>query len=682
MTRHGLDYYHIIKFQVENYMRGVFPLWDPFLFWGRPDNIDSRFVGEFNPFLWLYAIFSWLGVSPPSAYAFYSTIYYFVGLIGFYLLAKRFLKDELLAVLGFVALMFSSLAITVFNNYCITLLWVPIVWFFYFLLAFSQDPRRKFILGLTFSIMLLTTTYMPFYFLTIFACFLIGIVLFYFGETKAVLKKSVRFVRENKVFVLLCGLAIGASMIPGILWFLASEKGEYILSWRHAGSDSLNAASMNFDKIASGSIVGPMTFKGLFSDLSHSNQLLFFVSIFVYIVLCLSIINGINRKSLFLIVVGFPLFLLTLTDLTPVLKYLYDHFYIFRLFRNIFYLLYLAIVPLVILFVLEQLRLFLDFQLKNGRERGQVMAFVCVVHLLFALFLYQQGGIIFSSYATVALSCIFFLLYFSKKITLRQPIAWIFLLALIVTQPMEVFYHSRQGAVSVVDWFPKDRFYPRFSFMRPPRTSETDYYSYHKGRSPQGVQDSSGFETWKYTGLYRSYWLHENVNHNILENYTKHKFVVYDAAEMVDERVWDFKRFENSLQRNENLAFVFADEEIETAASRNRNPQLITAESDALKVEDFDLNHIRIQTNFDAPKWLVYNDSYDHNWRAWLNGKPALQRANYTFKAMYLPAGVNRVEFRYGSMGMYILNYSLLILYAGIFLYLLRMWWMERGEKI
>ena len=120
MTRHGLDYYFIVKYYMENLIRGVFPLWDPFSFWGKADNLDMRFIGEFNPFLWLYPLFLKLGFSPPQSFIFYAIGYYFIGLIGFYLLAKRIFKDRLLACCAFVLFLFSSEVAPIFNNLCIS----------------------------------------------------------------------------------------------------------------------------------------------------------------------------------------------------------------------------------------------------------------------------------------------------------------------------------------------------------------------------------------------------------------------------------------------------------------------------------------------------------------------------------------------------------------------------------
>ena len=108
MTRHGMDYYHIIKYFMDNLIHGSFPLWDPFRSWGSPDAFDNRFIGEYNPFLWLYVIFSKMGIPLYLSFIYYAMLYYLVGVIGFYFLAKRIFQDKNLAWISFVLLLFSS----------------------------------------------------------------------------------------------------------------------------------------------------------------------------------------------------------------------------------------------------------------------------------------------------------------------------------------------------------------------------------------------------------------------------------------------------------------------------------------------------------------------------------------------------------------------------------------------
>jgi hypothetical protein len=58
--------------------------------------------------------------------------------------------------------------------------------------------------------------------------------------------------------------------------------------------------------------------------------------------------------------------------------------------------------------------------------------------------------------------------------------------------------------------------------------------------------------------------------------------------------------------------------------------------------------HILIQAETDKPGYLLLTDSYYPGWRAWLDGRETpLLRADYLFRAVYLPSGSHQVEFRY-----------------------------------
>ncbi len=673
MTHHGVDYYHIIKYQMDNLMRGVLPLWDPFGAWGRPDNIDARFIGEFNPFLWLYPTLVLLGFSRPLSFLLYATVYHFVGLIGFYLLAKRFFKDTDLALISFVLLMFSSLLINIFNNFCVTLLFVPAIWFFYFFFSFAGNPKKEFFLGLTFSLMLIAITYMPYYFLTIFFSVLFFSILLFPKECIIIIQNWLKFIKWHKILVAVCLLAILISLIPGLMWYSAANRGEYVLSWRHEGASDIHTASMPISTINAGGIVGPVTVRTQFSGLSRSKHLLFYISIFIYIILGLSIINRLNKRSLLLFIVSFFIFLITLTDLTPVHHFLYERIYCFRLFRNIVYFLYLSL-PILILFCVEQLRLFLNYPIQSAKGKRWIIIFVFLIHFLLLAFLIKQGDVIISSYLTIGLSLIFFVFYFSGIFYSREFLTTLFLLIIILVQPLEVFYHYTRNALSVVAWFPKDRFYPKFSFLRPARNENPPDYVY-KGMSPRFVQDSSGFIDWKYTGLTNSFKLHENVDHDILEEYVRHKFVVYDEIEHMDDAKIDFARIEKTLAQKENKAFVMdpAESKIETNGSPHlAQLQFIVENSDQFRVLSFDLNFIKLKSNFNDKKFLVYNDGYDRGWQAFVDGqKTKILRTNLAFKGIWVPAGEHHIEFRYGSREIYILNLFMLVFYGIFFLYLL-----------
>ncbi len=670
MTMHGMDYYHLVKYFMDNLIHGSFSLWDPFRNWGKPDDFDNRFIGEFNPFMWLYVIFSKMGIPLYLSFLYYAMLYYLVGVIGFYFLAKRIFQDKNLAWMSFVLLLFSSVGFTVFNNFCITLLFVPVIWFFYFLVAFGQEPRKHFLLGLTFSTMIILITYMPFYFLTIWAAFVLGVGVLFPGQFVKIISKSFQFFKENKFLTIICLFSFILSAVPGWQWNKEASRGEYVLSWRHEGSPVEHSAGVNIGTINAGGVVGPVTFQGLFSDLDKSQHLMFYISIFVYIVLLLSIINNLNRRLILIFGVAFFLILVAMADMAPVHKFLYDHVFFFKLFRNIFYFLYMSI-PVIILFVVEQWRLFLEHKPSGRREKFFMVLFLLLVHLGFVFFLTKMGDVVWSSYLTVYLSLSLLILFFLASSKIPRRVFELLFIGIVILQPGEVFTHSVRNSLSVVEWFPKERFFSHFSFVR---RFESDNLLF-KGPT-EGIQDHSGIVPWKYTGLKYSYILQKEIPSDILERYTRYKFFVYDHIQPMQEKSVNFKRIKEAFAKQENLAFVFSEDDAAFSPMDDQAaaPQAlrIHENSSDFEVERFDVNSIQLKTRFDGWKFLVYNDSFYKNWQAFINGKRTeIMRANYAFKGIWLPPGNNTVYFRYGSRGLYFFNYFMLGFFYLFFIYLL-----------
>ena len=64
----ALRHFIYTNYFLNNLSRGVFPMWDPFHAWGRPDDFAVRTIGEFNPFLNLIPLLDHLGLSFSPAY--------------------------------------------------------------------------------------------------------------------------------------------------------------------------------------------------------------------------------------------------------------------------------------------------------------------------------------------------------------------------------------------------------------------------------------------------------------------------------------------------------------------------------------------------------------------------------------------------------------------------------------
>ena len=73
--------------------RGFIPLWNPGYSGGVPWNFFLRRMGEVNPFYWIINVIKFFSASLQlHAHLIFIVFYYFLGLVGFWLLARLFSK--------------------------------------------------------------------------------------------------------------------------------------------------------------------------------------------------------------------------------------------------------------------------------------------------------------------------------------------------------------------------------------------------------------------------------------------------------------------------------------------------------------------------------------------------------------------------------------------------------------
>ena len=112
---------------------------------------------------------------------------------------------------------------------------------------------------------------------------------------------------------------------------------------------------------------------------------------------------------------------------------------------------------------------------------------------------------------------------------------------------------------------------------------------------------------------------------------------------------------DEAIGNNKNLGFVA--EPLEKSVSQAKDaipaaPLVISRNTEQFKVIDFNPNRVQLATNFNTGKFLVYTDSYDKNWKVFVNQhEQKLYRANMAFKGVWLPAGRNEVKFQYSIRG-------------------------------
>jgi len=63
---------------------------------------------------------------------------------------------------------------------------------------------------------------------------------------------------------------------------------------------------------------------------------------------------------------------------------------------------------------------------------------------------------------------------------------------------------------------------------------------------------------------------------------------------------------------------------------------------------------IRLLARSSRPRWLCLSDTYEKNWRATVNGRPAvIYKANGLFRAIQIPEGTSHVRFYYVPTSFY-----------------------------
>ena len=72
------------------------------------------------------------------------------------------------------------------------------------------------------------------------------------------------------------------------------------------------------------------------------------------------------------------------------------------------------------------------------------------------------------------------------------------------------------------------------------------------------------------------------------------------------------------------------------------------APGERAEVVRYEPDTVVVQVQAQEPRYLVLTDSYFPGWRAWVDGQPVeIERADYLFRAVLVPAGTHTVEWRY-----------------------------------
>jgi hypothetical protein len=626
--------YGVTKFYFNNILNGVVPLWEPFVSLGRPFYAIS-ICNLFNPVTQIIPLLKLIGINYAQAFVIYMVVYFFIGCIGFYFLAHEVLKDRYLSYLAYVALMFSSLGASMFTQLTFLEMVVPAIWFFLFLLRFSRHQDKGNFLGLVFTVMVVISAYLPFYFMTVFLCFLAVFALLYAKEAKRFCVDLYRFIFISWRLTLFCFIGIVLAAAPLMAYKVLDSGGDVVAPGRHCQYATAQECydrtmgrqgGMSLDEIThSGTLGERLDMQYLFGHLdkiTYGSDSLFFSPLWIWFILGLSLFLRLRRLTVFLSSMALLIGLMALGSASGVFGFLYRHIFFFAYFRNLFFL-GAFLIPIVILLALYQLQMLLDIKPRNFSAKKAVIIGFLLLHLIYAWSLKHFEGVPTVSYLTLGLSVTVLAVYYSGLAKFSLKIWTGIFAVLMVLQPAWLLKVYASNAKEFATVLPSMHVKPVFSWVRPlkPEVNKSRLYQfahYEDFWYDMNMTDAPPKVLFSQSAVRWAFDLSEHTPADVLSGYAHYKIVVYD----------------------------------DTSTSLPSGAEPLSGPSNQLSVKYFDVNTLKLKTNFPKPKLVVYNDSYTSAWKAYVDGVPAeLLRVNTAFKGIKAPAGEHEIEFAYYPPG-------------------------------
>lgn len=665
--------YSVTKFYFNNLLNGVVPLWDPFVLLGTPFYAITL-CNLFNPVTQLVALGKLLGMNYYGAFMLYIIVYFFLGLAGFYCLAKEFFNDRRVAYAAYVMLLFSGIGVSLFNQFTIVELFVPAVWFFVFLLRFLRFYRPSDFLGLSYSAMIVIISYVPFYFATLVLCAAVLAGGLYFNACGRCCADTLIFVRRNMGLVIGCLAGIAVACVPLIIYKIVDSAGDVVSPGRHCNFASIEECyngtlheqgGMSYKETSqSGNLAERIDWRSFFIHLdkvSYGIDQFFYIPLLCYLILLLSIFVPLDRSSVFLAVLAALLSLIGLADAAPLHRFLYDHIFFFKYFRNLFFF-QAYIIPLIILFTSGQLKRLWFYAPASFSARKAVLFWTVAAHAVVMGFFLTQDGIISTSWICAVLSLFVFAVLWLQLFPDAKPVLGAALIAALVVHPWEVFMDYAKNAQEFQCVLPRDHVKPQFVWVRPVDEAKSGckifkFVRYENFYNSMAMQDARGYVGFPVNVTRGAFLLSQWIDEKVLIDFTRYKLFLYDHVVSMDEDPLNIRMLGDIFANAHNAAYVIKPDEGKQARFNGEDwgqtPLTALQGPSALaNVESFDVNHLKLNLNLPDKKFLVYTDGYTKFWKVFVNGREAkLIRANVGFKGVWVPEGDNVVEFRYQPPG-------------------------------
>ena len=645
------DFFYWIIYYFKNILHGVYPLWNPFKSWGCLEYMDTQDLGIGNPFAQVIPILLSGGVSAYWAYALYLVLCWVIGFLGFFFLLQRIYREPRIAWLGTSLLMFTS-GLAVFFSWELQGLYIfaPLGWFFGFLIGWvrSTDDRsvRKNLLGLTFSSMFIAHLYLPFYFLTFFLAFMTSVLMFAAGWFILFINAIKRTFKSMPGLTLFCIASLFLSLWPTWDCYLKLKDPQNITTFARGENEGKtgNPIVVSQDMIDTGGLPCRATFSEMSSSFETGEDYLSYAPIMLFILALLTLWNRSSRTQRVIFMTGFLLLLVTITNACPLQHFLYQHVYIFRLFRN-YYFFWILFWACSFVFVMGEIKQFLEWEPVAARDRARYMFWVVLIHMSIIFYLMSLEDVPMVSYATVIASCLWFLARLRQAVHNRPNLFIVGLVFIGLWQPFYVLPFIRGVNHSQTDYVPSGG---SFSYVRPLFGSGYNEENSFVRRKKY-FQDESGFVEGGYIGQKFSYLLTNNLSREALQPYVRYKFILYNRTQMMDVDHMDWEKVHRVFAFEEPAALV--DEASGLFSSEGTAvPVIVKGATADFKVVGFNVNAIEVSIHLDQRKFLVYNDSFHPGWHVSIDRHPVkLYRANIAFKGVWVDKGDHRVKFYFGS---------------------------------
>lgn len=668
----------MLKFYLTNLREGVVPLWNPYLFCGFSWLILLNFFGFANPVWGVTLLLNIAGVKFYFAFLYTVVFYFFIGLAGFYLLARSFLNDSKAAYIAFLFLLFSSIGLISLQEYNMLFIYVPTVWFFCFCVSFTRDPNKISWLGIVLTLILAGQAYLPFYFVTVLLMAFMAAVIVCPAGIPRILGRLLRFFRKNVLFVFLTILVLLFCLYPAFMAYYGTLTHDIVLPWRHRAGHVLSGGAMfkDYSTVAEAGLIARMSpedLYGHFDRILYPNDGFVFIPGFAILVILLGSWNRINKKIAILALFFTGLLFVVLGNVTPVHRFLYNYIGYFSLMRNLHFFLPFLLSAAALMAAEHAKNLLSPEGLRSGP--GTVALFIiALVHGSVLVFLLRAGNAGLSSIVTVSLSALFWGSFLAGNFWGKKVFLTVLFFICLLFQPLDMWQNFRAAmrfdtAPIIMKNKNSNPGAMRFVFERKIKEQSNSHRGTDKDKLDNFYEDYMSMTDILPTKMefqqcpltYSTYLLFNSDGFDAARNYAKTKFVFYDAVKLINPQREAMALFAEALRENRNMALISSQgpltAELESflrapPAHSDAAPLRISGPSEILSVKSFDANQVKLAANLDRKRFLVYNDSYVPGWKALIDGKQtSLYLANVAFKGIFVPSGYHEISLIYDPLG-------------------------------